>query len=102
MLIISVVERPSIGTVRILGTKEISEDDLKKGLKELGLAEGRVYNRSLLDRVEQDLRQQYFSRGYYAVIIKATVTPVERNRVSITIDVSEGKPARIRRRRLAR
>ena len=96
VLIVSVVERPSIGTVRILGTKEISEDDLKKGLKELGLAEGRVYNRSLLDRVEQDLRQQYFSRGYYAVLIKTTVTPVERNRVAITIDVSEGKPARIR------
>jgi len=96
VLIVSVVERPSIGTVRILGTKEISEEDLKKGLKEIGLAEGRVYNRSLLDRVEQDLRQQYFSRGYYAVLIKATVTPVERNRVSITIDVSEGKPARIR------
>lgn len=96
VLIVSVVERPSIGSVRIVGTKEISEDDLKKGLKELGLAEGRVYNRSLLDRVEQDLRQQYFSRGYYAVLIKATATPVERNRVAITIDVSEGNPARIR------
>jgi len=96
VLIVSVVERPSIGTIKILGTKEISEEDLKKGLKDLGLAEGRVFNRSLLDRVEQDLRQQYFSRGFYAVLIKATVTPVERNRVAITIDVSEGNPARIR------
>jgi outer membrane protein insertion porin family len=96
VLIVAVVERPSIGSVRILGTKEMSEDDLKKGLKEIGLAEGRVYNKSLLDRIELELRQQYFSRGYYAVVVKPTVTPLERNRVDITIDVSEGKPARIR------
>jgi outer membrane protein insertion porin family len=96
VLIVSVVERPSIGSVRILGTKEFSEDDLKKGLKELGLAEGRVFNRSLLDRIEQEMRQQYFSKGFYAVVIKPTVTPLERNRVDVTLDVAEGSPARIR------
>jgi outer membrane protein insertion porin family len=96
VLIVSVVERPSIGGIHILGTKEMSEDDLKKGLKEIGLADGRVFNNSLLDRVEQELRQQYFSRGFYGVLIKPTVTPLERNRVDVTIDVAEGKPARIR------
>jgi outer membrane protein insertion porin family len=96
VLIVTVVERPSIGGIHILGTKEMSEEDLKKGLKEIGLAEGRVYNKSLLDRVEQELRQQYFSRGFYAVVVRPTITPLERNRVDITIDVSEGKPARIR------
>jgi outer membrane protein insertion porin family len=96
LLVVSVVERPSIAGVRILGTKEFSEADLLKGLKETGLTEGRVFNSSLLDRVEQELRNQYFSRGYYGVIIRPTVTPLERNRVDITIDVSEGETARIR------
>jgi outer membrane protein insertion porin family len=96
VLIVSVVERPSIGGIHILGTREMPEDDLKKGLKEIGLAEGRVFNSSLLDRVEQELRQQYFSRGFYGVAIKPTVTPLERNRVDVTLDVAEGKPARIR------
>ncbi|OGI41684.1 MAG: outer membrane protein assembly factor BamA [Candidatus Muproteobacteria bacterium RBG_16_62_13] len=96
VLVVTVVERPSIAGVRLLGTKEFSEEDLKKSLKQFGLAEGRVFNRSLLDRIEQELRQQYFSRGYYAVIIKPTVTPLERNRVDLTIDVHEGSPARIR------
>lgn len=96
VLIVSVVERPSIGGIHILGTKEMSEDDLKKGLKEIGLADGRVFNSSLLDRVEQELRQQYFSRGFYGVTIKPTVTPLERNRVDVTLDVAEGRPARIR------
>src|SRR3989344_1430835 len=96
VLIVNVVERPSIAGIKIAGAKEMSEEDLKKGLKEVGLAEGRVFNKSLLDRVEQELRQQYFSRGYYAVSILPTVTPLERNRVDINIEVAEGKVARIR------
>jgi outer membrane protein insertion porin family len=96
VLVVKVVERPSIAGIKITGTKELSETDLKKGLKELGLAEGRVFNKSLLDRVEQELRQQYFSRGYYAVTIQPTVTPLERNRVDINLAVTEGKVARIR------
>ncbi len=96
VLIVMVVERPSIAGIKITGTKELSEENLKKGLKEVGLAEGRVFNKSLLDRVEQEMRQQYFARGYYAVVIRPTVTPLERNRVDINIDVLEGKVARIR------
>jgi len=96
VLIVYVIERPSIAGIKIAGTKEMSEDDLKKGLKEIGLAEGRVFNKSLLDRVEQELRQQYFARGYYAVSIRPTVTPLERNRVDINIEVAEGEVARIR------
>lgn len=96
VLIVSVTERPSIASVSIRGTKEFSEEDLKKALKEIGLAEGRVFNKSIMDRVEQEMRQQYFARGFYAVSIKPTVTPLERNRVGIQFDVTEGKPARIR------
>lgn len=96
VLVVTTVERPSIAGIKIVGTKEMSEDDLKKGLKEIGLAEGRVFNKSLLDRVEQELRQQYFGRGYYAVVLRPTVTPLERNRVDINIDVAEGSVARIR------
>ncbi len=96
VLIVTVVERPSIGNVKIDGTKELSEEDLKEGLKQVGLTEGRIFNKSLLDKVGQELRQQYFSRGYYAVNVKSTVTPLERNRVAINIDVTEGRPAKIR------
>ncbi len=97
VLVIVVAERPSIAAIRISGTRELSEDDLKRGLRELGLAEGRVFNRSLLDRVEQELRSQYFSRGFYGVVIRPTVTPLERNRVDILIEVVEGRIARIRK-----
>ena len=96
VLIVTVEERPSIAKVTISGTKEFSEEDLKKGLKEAGLAEGRVLDRSLLEKAEQELQRQYFNRGKYGVEIKATTTPLERNRVAIQFDVVEGKSAKIR------
>jgi outer membrane protein insertion porin family len=96
VLIVTVEERPSISKVTISGTKEFSQDDLKKGLKEAGLTEGRVLDRSLLEKAEQELQRQYFNRGKYAVEIKSTVTPLERNRVAVQFDVVEGKSAKIR------
>ena len=96
VMIVTVEERPSISKVTILGTKEFSQDDLKKGLKEAGLTEGRVLDRSLLEKAEQELQRQYFNRGKYAVEIKSTVTPLERNRVAVQFDVVEGKSAKIR------
>lgn len=95
VLVISVTERPSIGSVKISGNKDIESDVLTAALKEQGLVEGRVFDRSLLDKVEQELNRQYFSRGKYAAKIETTVTPLERNRVGIAITISEGRAARI-------
>src|SRR5574340_973240 len=96
VLIVTVEERSSIASIKLIGIKEFSEEDLKKGLKETGLAEGRVLDRALLDKAEQELRRQYFNRGKYAVEIKSTLTPLERNRVAVQFDVVEGESARIR------
>jgi outer membrane protein insertion porin family len=96
VLIVTVEERPSIASIKFSGIKEFSEEDLKKGLKETGLAEGRVLDRALLDKAEQELQRQYFNRGKYAVEIKSTLTPLERNRVAVQFDVVEGDSAKIR------
>lgn len=95
VLVVTVTERPAIAEVRITGNQDISTEDLQKSLKEVGLAEGRVFDRSLLDKVEQELLRQYYSRGRYAVQIKGQVQPLERNRVAITLDISEGAVASI-------
>ena len=63
VLVVTVTERPAIAEVRITGNKDISTEDLQKSLKEVGLAEGRVFDRALLDKVEQELLRQYYSRG---------------------------------------
>ena len=96
VLIVTVEERQGIASVDFSGMKEFSKEDMVKGLKELGLAEGRILDKSLLDKAEQELKRQYFNRGMYAVQIKAGTTPLERNRVAVNFDVTEGEVAKIR------
>jgi outer membrane protein insertion porin family len=95
VLVVHVEERPSISSVKIEGNKDIGTEDLMKGLKSIGLSEGRVFDRQILDKVEQELRRQYYSRGKYGLKIDSEVTDQSRNRVSVTLKISEGKVAKI-------
>jgi outer membrane protein insertion porin family len=96
VLIVTLQERPSVSQIDIVGIKEFSKDQLKDGLKQTGLAEGRIFDKSLLDKAEQELKRQYYSRGKYAVDVTTTITPLERNRVAISFNVDEGEIAKIR------
>ncbi|MCI0400540.1 MAG: outer membrane protein assembly factor BamA, partial [Gammaproteobacteria bacterium] len=95
VLVITLVERPAIGKITVSGNTDIKTEDLLNGLKQIGFAEGRVFDASLLDKAELELTRQYFSLGKYAVRIKTTVTPVDENRVDVAIDISEGQVAKI-------
>lgn len=96
VLIVIVQERPAISQIDIVGAKDISADDLKKSLKQVGLAESRIFDKALLERAEQELKRQYIGRGRYAATVSTTVTPLERNRVAITFSIAEGDVAKIR------
>ncbi len=95
VLVVAVQERPSIAQVDFIGTKEFEKDQLVKSLRQIGLGEGRIFDRSQLDRAEQELKRQYLSGGRYAVTVTTTVTPLERNRVGINFNVDEGEVAKI-------
>lgn len=97
VLIVFVQERPAIAKINITGNDSMKTDELLAGLKDIGLAEGRVFNNSVLDRIERELRRQYFSNGKYGVKLQSTVTPLERNRVAVDIAIKEGAAARIKR-----
>ena len=96
VMVVVVDERPAIAQVNFEGVKEFDKDALKAGLKEVGLAESRIFDRALLDRAEQELKRQYLSRGLYSARIKASTTPLERNRVAVNFEVVEGEVAKIR------
>lgn len=96
VLIIHVVERPSISEVEVSGSKKISEEELRKSVTAAGIAPGRTFNRSLFDKVEQDLKNQYFNLGYYSVQVDSRVESAGGNKVKVIIKISEGKPARIK------
>lgn len=96
VLVVSVVERPAIASITFEGMKEFEKDAVLKSLREVGLADSRIFDRSVLERAEQELKRQYLARGKYSVEISTTVTPLERNRVGINFNIIEGDTAKIR------
>ena len=95
VLVIVVEERPTVSEVDFVGTKEFDKEVLKKALRDVGLADGRPFDKAQLDRAEQELKRQYINRSLYAAEVVTTVTPIERNRVNLTFSVVEGEPAKI-------
>ena len=94
-LLVVVVERPSIAKFEIKGNKDIKTEDLTKSLRNVGLATGKTFDRSVLDEVKQYLTDQYFSRGKYAVRVDTKITDLPGNKVDIIVDIKEGKRAKI-------
>ena len=97
VLVVAVQERPTISSLTFVGNKEFDTDTIKKALKDIGLAEARIFDRSALDRAEQELKRQYITRGLYAAKVQTTVTPQERNRVAINFTIDEGSASKIAR-----
>ncbi len=96
ILVLTLIERPAISKITLVGNKDIKSDELLAGLRDVGLSEGETFDRLALDRVTQELARQYNNRGKYNVKIDPSVKQLDRNRVEITITIAEGKPAKIR------
>ena len=96
VLVVVVEERPTVAEVEFVGTKEFDKDTLKKAMRDVGLVEGRPFDKALADRAEQELKRQYINKSLYGAEIVTTVTPIERNRVNLTFSVTEGDAAKIK------
>ena len=95
-LVVWVVERPSIGSIEFTGNEDLKTEDLMSALEQMGFAQGRVFNQSIFDQVKQELHRTYFAAGKYGAQVTGTVTPLERNRVAVKFEISEGVIATIR------
>ncbi|MDZ7751038.1 MAG: outer membrane protein assembly factor BamA [Gammaproteobacteria bacterium] len=96
VLVVFVRERPSIANIEISGNSAIETDQILEQLKSIGFAEGRVFEQAQLESVQRELQNVYFSLGKYSATIEPTVTPLERNRVGVSLDIEEGDVARIK------
>jgi outer membrane protein insertion porin family len=96
VLLVVVDERPAVAQIDFVGVKDFDNETLRRLMRDAGLSEGRTFDRSILDGAEQELKRQYLSRGRYAADVQTTVTPLERNRVGISIAVTENDVAKIR------
>ena len=95
VVVVVVQERPTIASVNFNGMREFDSKAITTSLGQVGFAEGRIFDRSMLERAEYELKQQYLSKGKYGVEVTSTVTPLPRNRVGVSFDVFEGSVARI-------
>ncbi|MEI8362794.1 MAG: outer membrane protein assembly factor BamA [Betaproteobacteria bacterium] len=96
VLVVTVQERSSIAQIEFSGNKSFPTDKMKEGLKQIGIAEGQIFDKSQLDRAEQEVKRQYLSQGKYGASVKAVVSPLERNRVAVRFDIEEGAVSKIR------
>ena len=101
VLVVIVEERATVSGIEFVGLKEFDKDVLAKALKEIGLSDGRPFDKALTDKAEQELKRQYINRSLYGSEVVTTVTPIERNRVKLTFTVTEGGPAKIKQLRIA-
>ena len=95
-LVIAVLERPRIEEFTFSGNKDIKDEDLEKSLNDVGLATGKIFDRSVLDEVTRFLTEEYYGRGKYAASIVPTVEDLPDNRVRVAIEIEEGDRAKIR------
>jgi outer membrane protein insertion porin family len=96
VLVVTVQERSSIAQIDLSGNKSLPTDKMKEGLKQIGIAEGQIFDKSQLDRAEQEIKRQYLSQGKYGATVKTVVSPLERNRVAVRFDIEEGAVSKIR------
>jgi outer membrane protein insertion porin family len=95
-LVVAVLERPSIESFEFKGNKDIKTEDLTKLMKNAGMVAGKTFNQSTLDEVKAVLTEQYYARGKYGMVIDAKVEDLPQNQVKLTLDINEGKRAKIR------
>lgn len=95
VLVVQVQERPAVASISTQGIHAFDNAAIEQSLRDVGMAEGRIFDHATLDRADQEMRRQYLARGYYGVDVKTTVTPLDRNRVRISIVVDEGEAASI-------
>lgn len=96
ILVVTLQERSAIAQINFSGNKSFPTDKMKEGLKQIGLAEGLIFDKSMLDRAEQEVKRQYLAQGKYGASVKTSVIPLERNRVTLKFDIEEGAVSKIR------
>jgi len=97
VLLVKVHERAAVGEIKVTGNHVIETKALLAALKQAGVAKGRPLDKSALNRIQREIKQQYLSRGNYAANVETKIQKLPRNRVGVNIKIQEGGIARIKR-----
>ncbi|APC96994.1 outer membrane protein assembly factor BamA [Francisella frigiditurris] len=94
-LFINVKERPIIAGFSFNGNKKITKEELDKLFTDAGVYVGNIYSPDTMFLIRQSLLTQYSMMGLYSATVDENVRELPNNRVDISIDIAEGKPATI-------
>ncbi len=95
---ITLVENPHIKYIDFLNNSEkvITKDSIKQVLSGMNLTQGKTFNKRQLDKLIEQLKATYISKGYYSIEISKKVEIDSNNRVGIELNISEGEVALIK------
>ncbi len=96
ILVITVLERPSVAEITIEGNSVLETEDILDNMATADIAEGQIFTRAALEAIQQGIQEVYSSRGRYGAAVDVTVEDLPRNRVAINLDINEGEESRIR------
>jgi outer membrane protein insertion porin family len=96
VLVLIVEERPTVNGIDFTGAREFDKEFLGRMMREIGLLEGRPFDKAVADKAEQEIKRQYLSRSFFATKVTTTATPIDRNRVNLTFAIEEGDLAKIK------
>lgn len=97
VLLVKVHEREAVGEISFSGNQVIETKALLAGLKQAGVAKGRPLDKSALNKIQREIKQQYLARGNYAAEVDTQLIKLPRNRVAVKIKIHEGGIAKIKR-----
>jgi len=96
VLVVTVLERPSVAEITIEGNKVLKTEDIIENMGKADIAEGQIFTRAALEAIRQGIQDVYSSRGRYGASVEIDVEELPRNRVAISLDINEGEESRIR------
>jgi outer membrane protein insertion porin family len=95
VLVVLVEERPTISGITFSGNKEFEKEFLTKILTDVGVLDGRPFDKAVIDKAEQEIKRLYLSRSFFTTSLQTTASPIDRNRVNLTFAITEGEVAKI-------
>ena len=96
ILVITVLERPSVAEITIDGNDILETEDIIENMATADIAEGQIFTRAALEAIQQGIQEVYSSRGRYGASVEIEVEELPRNRVAISLEINEGEESRIR------
>ena len=96
ILVITVLERPSVAEINIDGNDILETEDIIENMATADIAEGQIFTRAALEAIQQGIQEVYSSRGRYGASVEIDVEELPRNRVAISLEIDEGEESRIR------